>query len=193
MRADGELVEIQTRGFGALGPKLDALLDAHRIRIVHPVPGRRRIVRVDEQGEVLSVRPSPRRGSVADLFDEMVSLSTLLAHPNLVVEVVLLEEDHVRGAGPVRVRRRTKDPGERRLVSVMDRVELRSPPDLLAALPPLPDAPFTTRELGAALGVPRVLAQRAAYCLRHLGLIDPAGRRGPAPLYALSQASGPGG
>ena len=30
VRADGELVEVQTGGFGPLGPKLDALLDEHR-------------------------------------------------------------------------------------------------------------------------------------------------------------------
>ena len=39
VRADGELVEIQTGGFSPLGPKLDALLDGHRMRIVHPVAG----------------------------------------------------------------------------------------------------------------------------------------------------------
>ena len=41
VRADGELVEVQTGGFGPLGPKLDALLDGHRMRIVHPVPAER--------------------------------------------------------------------------------------------------------------------------------------------------------
>ena len=54
VRADGELVEIQTGGFTPLGPKLDALLDGHRMRIVHPVPAERRILRVDEHGEVLN-------------------------------------------------------------------------------------------------------------------------------------------
>jgi hypothetical protein len=32
IRADGELVEVQTGGFGPLGAKLDALLDRHRFR-----------------------------------------------------------------------------------------------------------------------------------------------------------------
>src|SRR5689334_16477565 len=63
VRADGELVEIQTGGFGPLAPKLDALLDDHRMRIVHPVPAERRIVRVDAAGEVLSARRSPRRST----------------------------------------------------------------------------------------------------------------------------------
>ena len=56
VRADGELVEVQTGGFSALGRKLDALLDAHRFRIVYPVAAERRIVRVVRDGEITSVR-----------------------------------------------------------------------------------------------------------------------------------------
>src|SRR6478752_9157434 len=56
VRADGELVEIQTGSFSALRTKLDALLDRHRIRVVHPIPAQRRIVRVNDDGEVLSSR-----------------------------------------------------------------------------------------------------------------------------------------
>lgn len=183
VRADGELVEVQTGGFGPLGPKLDRLLDTHRVRIVHPVAAERRIVRVDEHGEVLSARRSPRRATLVDVFDKLVTFPSLLAHPNLTLEVLLTREDHVRGPAPVRVRRRTRDAGQRRLVEVLDRVELRSPGELLAALPPLPADPFTTRELATLLGCPTVLAQRAAYCLRVMEVIEPAGKRARAPLH----------
>lgn len=182
VREDGELVEVQTGGFAPLGPKLDALLDEHRMRIVHPVAAERRIVRVDEHGEVLSQRRSPRKGSVVDLFDKLVSFPSLLAHPHLTLEVLLCREDHVRGPEPVTTRRRTKDRGERRLTAVLDSAVLREPRDVLALLPPLPDEPFSTRELGALLGCPRQLAQRTAYCLRHLELVQEAGRRGRTPL-----------
>ncbi len=183
VRADGELVEVQTGGFGPLGPKLDVLLDEHRVRIVHPVPAQRRIVRLDEHGQVLSSRRSPRKGGVAQLFDKLVTFPSLLAHPNLTLEVVLTAEDHVRGAAPVKVRRRTRDSGERRLVEILDRIELRSPADVVAALPALPGDPFSTRELATLLGCPVMLAQRTAYCLRLMELIEPAGKRGRTPLH----------
>jgi hypothetical protein len=185
VRADGELVEVQTGGFGPLGPKLDGLLDEHRVRIVHPVAAERRIVRVDEAGEVLSARRSPRRATALDLFDKLVTFPSLLAHPNLTLEVVLTREDHIRGPGPVRVRRRTRDPGERRLTGLVDRVELREPADLLGLLPPLPREPFTTRELRALAGCSTLLAQRIVYCLRLAELLEPAGKRGRAPLHRL--------
>ena len=34
---DGQLIEIQTRGFSSMRRKFDRLLDTHRIRLVHPV------------------------------------------------------------------------------------------------------------------------------------------------------------
>ena len=187
VRGDGELVEIQTGGFSPLGPKLDALLDGHRMRIVHPVPAERRIIRVDEHGEVLSARRSPLRAGALDVFDRLVSFPSLLAHPNLVVEVLLCREDHVRApeAGRSRSGRRRRDPGQRRLVDVLGRVELEGPGDAAALLPEALDASaFTTRELAAALGCRLVLAQRVVYCLRAMDVLTDAGRRGRAPLHA---------
>jgi len=186
VRADGELVEVQTGGFGALGKKLDALLDDHRVRIVHPVAAERRIVRVDEHGEVLAARRSPKRATAVEVFDKLVAFPALLTHPHLTIEVLLLREDHIRRPQPVTTRRRTRDPGERRLVAVIDRIELRTPADVLAALPALPPEPFSTRELAVCLSCGTVLAQRTLYCLRAIGLVEPAGKRGRAPLHALT-------
>lgn len=193
VRADGELVEVQTGGFGPLGPKLDGLLDQHRMRIVHPVTAERRIVRVDADGVVLSERRSPRRGGVLDVFDRLVAIPSLVGHPHLVVEVLLCREDHVRGPAPVRSRsgRRTRDPGTRHLGAVLGSHELRSPADVLALLGgSMPAGPFTTAELATALGVTVGLAQRVAYCLRHLELVEDAGRRGRAPLHRAVGAVG---
>jgi hypothetical protein len=186
VRADGELVEVQTGGFGPLGVKLDALLDRHRVRIVHPIAAERRIVRVDDQGEVVSIRRSAKHGSVVDVFDKLTAFPSLLTHPNLTIEVLLLHEDHVRAARPVTVRRRTRDPGERRLRDVLGSVELHGVDDVVRALPPLPEQPFSTRQLASALGCSMLLAQRTAYCLRAVDIIEPAGKRGRTPLHRRS-------
>lgn len=160
IRADGELVEVQTGGFGPLGAKLDALLDRHRFRIVHPVAAARRIVRVDEHGEVLSIRRSPKCGTVVEVFEKLTVFPSLLTHPNLTVEVLLLGEDHIRAAGPVIVRRRTRDPGARHRRSH--------------------SAPASWLPL---LGCSMQLAQRTAYCLRAINIIEAGGKRGRTPLH----------
>jgi hypothetical protein len=184
VRADGELVEFQTGDFSPLGPKLDALLDDHRVRIVHPVAAERRIVRVDEHGEVVSARRSPVGGRPLAIFERLVSFPSLLAHPNLVVEVLMCREDHVRAGEPRRGRRFRRDPGERHLREVLDRVVLERPADALALAAP-PPGPFTNAELAEALGCDRRLAERVTYCLRHLAVVEPVGKRGRAALFAV--------
>jgi hypothetical protein len=181
--ADGELVEVQTGGFAGLRGKLDALLDEHRMRIVHPVAAERRIVRVDEHGEVISARRSPRRATGAEVFDKLVAFPSLVSHPNLTLEILLASEDHIRARAPISSRRRTRDPGQRRLIHVLDRIEIKRPGDMLALLPSLPAEPFSTRELAALVGCGTLLAQRTAYCLRVVGLIESAGKRGSTPLH----------
>jgi hypothetical protein len=181
VRADGELVEVQTGGFGALGTKLDALLDQHRLRIVHPIAAERQIVRLDEHGEVTSVRRSQKRATAVEVFDKLVAFPSLLTHPNLTIEVLLLREDHVRAARPLTSRRRTRDPGERRLVEVLDRVELGTASDVLRVRPSVSPEPFSTRELASLLGCSMLLAQRTAYCLRMIKIIEPAWQARPNP------------
>jgi hypothetical protein len=193
VRADGELVEVQTGGFGALGNKLDALLDEYRIRVVYPVAAERRIVRVDEQGQLLAARRSPKRETAVAVFDKLVAFPSLLTHPNLTIEVLLLREDHIRRPQPTTARGRTRDPGERRLIDVLDRVVLRTPDDLRAVLPALPGGPFSTRELAALLSCSPLLAQRTIYCLRNIGIVEPAGRRGRAPLHIFATSAGRAG
>ena len=186
MRADGELVEIQTGSFSPLRRKLDALLDRHSVRIVHPIPAQRRIVRVDSDGEVLSTKASPKKPTAATIFEGLVSFPTLLDHPNLTIEVLLTKEDHIRKPAPVRGRRYLRDPGERRLTQVLDRIELRTPSDAAKLIPAF-DGPFTTKELAKAMRVPLGLAQKTAHCLRALDVLEPAGMRGRAPLHLKAQ------
>jgi hypothetical protein len=183
VRVDGELVEVQTGGFTPLGPKLDALLDAHRFRIVCPVAAERRIIRVGAAGELTSDRRSPKQAGLIDVFDRLVAFPSLLTHPHLTVEVLLLREDHVRAERAGGRGRRRRDPGQRRLVEVLDRVELRGPDDLVRSLPPLPTGPFSTQEFATLVGCSLPLAQRAVYCLRLMGVIVSADRRGRTPLH----------
>ena len=145
-------------------------------------------MRVDENGQILAARRSPKRATAVAVFDKLVAFPSLLTHPNLTVEVLLLREDHIR-ARPraVTTRGRTRDPGERRLVDVLDRVAMRTPGDILAALPALPLEPFSTSELAVLLRCNTMLAQRTLYCLRTIGIVEPAGRRGRTPLYAQTE------
>ena len=87
------LIEIQTRNFGAMKKKLMALIPNHRVRLVHPIPIVRWVVRESLEGEELSRRKSPKKMDVFSVFEELVSIPTLINHSNFELEVIEVFED----------------------------------------------------------------------------------------------------
>jgi hypothetical protein len=179
------LVEIQTGGFAPLRRKLELLLELGAVRLVAPVAVSRRIVRLSAEGEVVSSRRSPRRGSLEDVFARLVSIPALLARPGFELEVLLTHQDEVRTYAPGKAyRRRGWVVAGRSLVSVERAVRIGCPADAARLLPAgLPER-FDTAELAAAASVDRRLAQQMAYCLRALGVLEPVGKRQGAVLHA---------
>ena len=91
------LVEIQTRSFSSLRKKLAALTDCHPVHLVHPIAQEKWIVKLGDDGHShTSRRKSPKRGTVEDIFAELVSFPQLLAHPCFTLEVLLIQEDEIR-------------------------------------------------------------------------------------------------
>jgi hypothetical protein len=183
---NGQLIEIQTRGFASMRRKLDQLLDSYQIRLVYPVAAEKWIVKLDARGREASRRRSPKRGIPADVCAELVSFPSLLSHPNFTLEVALIEEDEVRRPDAKKGWRRGGYViEERRLVAVRETVELDSPGALLDLIPDcLPD-PFTSADLANGLERSRHLAQEVAYCLRVSGAVETVGRDKRGILYRL--------
>jgi hypothetical protein len=182
-----QLVEFQTGGFAPLRKKLAALAEEHRVRLVAPIAVSRRIVRLSDDGEILSSRRSPRKGCLHDVFDRLVSIPALVAHPNFELEVLLTHQDELRMFTPGRAYRRHGWVVQgRSLLSVEESAVIASIDDAARLLPVLAET-FDTAELAAGSCIDRRLAQRMAYCLRAMGVIEPVGKRKGAVLYAVSR------
>lgn len=180
------LIEVQTGGFSSIKRKMHALSALHPVRLVYPISREKWIVRLAKNGgRILGRRRSTRRGTPEQLFEELVSFPTLMAHPNFSLEVLFVHEEEVRCRDTKRRWRRggwvTK---ERRLLDVVDRLVLHGPDDLLPFIPPELAEPWSTADLSAATGRPRWLAQKIVYCLRESGGIRVVGKKGNALLYA---------
>ena len=181
-----ELVEIQTASFASASRKLERLVAAHRVVLVHPIPIERWLVRVDADGVVLRRTRSPKRGLALDLFDELVHIPTLVAHPNFRIELPLICEEEIRGPIPERARHRYPRDWwrlDRRLLEVIETRRIDTPDDLVMLLPlGLPEV-FTTADIVAATRRSKRLAMRAVYCLERSGAIERHARRGRFAAY----------
>jgi hypothetical protein len=182
----GLLIEIQTTSLASLKRKLFALADDHRIRLVYPIPREKWIIKLAEDSHSApSRRKSPKRGKIEDIFGELVSFPKLLAHPNFALDALLIQEEEIRRYDSTRAwRRRGWVTEERRLLQVVDQQRFCTPAHMGELLPPALIEPFTTSELAAAIARPRRLAQRMAYCLREMGVIEAVGKQGNTILYA---------
>lgn len=178
------ILEIQTANFAAIRRKVAKLLDQHAVRLVHPIAHERWIIKTANATR----RKSPKRQGLEACFWELVSIPTLLKHERFELELVLIQEEEVREPARKRYYRRQQYRViERRLVSVLDRLIISSPQDLLRLLPiPLPDT-FTTRDISSLTGWPLNVSQRAAYVLHKTGVIIRTDKKGNAFVYVLGQ------
>ena len=183
--AGGRIIEIQTGSFGPLRNKLTRLLDAHPVTLVHPIAKDRYIVKAAADPALPATRRrSPKHGSVFDVFPALVGIPSLLAHPNLTLEVVITIEEHVRAPRERRGRwRRDWTRVDRRLVDVVETHTFTSMADLFAMLDAQLPETFTTNDIAAAMRSTRNSAQQAAYCLREGGVIEICGKKGNALVY----------
>lgn len=172
------LIEIQTGSTFPLKRKLHALLKHHAVHLVIPIARQKTIITIDEDGNVVSSRKSPKRGELLDVFHQLVNLRELLGDANFSVEALLIHVEETRRPRTTR-KRRWKDweVHERRLIEVFDHVSFHHPGDFLAAIPSTLNEPFNTADLARAIGRPRRVAQKIAYCLREMGALAVVDRK----------------
>jgi hypothetical protein len=182
-----QLVEIQLASLSAIRDKIAALLKQHDVLLVKPIIARKHLVKLKRAGGCeVSRRLSPKRGTVLDVFEELVHFTRVFPHPRLTVEVLLIEIEEWRYPG--HGRRRWRRPGnyqieDQRLVDVVGVQQFRDAANLCRLLPRRLPRPFHTGHLAEGLGTQRWIAQRMAYCLRECGAIQSVGKLRGAWLY----------
>jgi hypothetical protein len=180
------LIEIQTRNFSAIKRKLQSLLPKYPLRLVYPLSTEKWIIReaIAPQGGQRR-RRSPRRAQVVDLFVELVRIADLVSYENFSLEVLMIrEEELLKKDGRGSWRRKGWSIQDRRLVEVIDRQVFASQADYCALLPETLPPSFNSADLAKALGKPRYLAQKMAYCLRKMEAITITGKEGNSMIYS---------
>ncbi len=135
---DGRLIEIQHGSLAAIRDKIRRLLESHEVLLVKPIVARKLLVRQeDREGAAISRRSSPKRGTLVDIFDELVYFTRVFPHPNLTLEVVLVEIEEWRYPGHGRRRRWRRGDhvvADQKLLAVGERRRLSTAADLVGLL-----------------------------------------------------------
>lgn len=184
----GNLIEVQTGNFASIKSKIMDLTSRHSLCLVYPIASEKWIIKLPKTSSSDSTRrKSPKQGRLTEIFNELVTFPEILIQPNFFLELLLIQEEEIRRfVGNRRWRNRGWAIEDRRLLQVMEHHHFHGPDSLLQLVPEdLPDQ-FTTLEIAKAMGETRRLAQKAAYCLRKLDLIQLVGKRGRANLFARS-------
>ncbi|MBX9790300.1 MAG: hypothetical protein K2Y37_15385 [Pirellulales bacterium] len=194
------LIEIQHASLAALRGKLTDLLADHDVLVVKPIVRLRQLCVYDRRGgRLVRRRQSPSRGEPLDLFDELVYLRNIFPHPRLSIEMLLVDVEEDRSPHTRRRRwfnRSKYQVDEQRLLEVGDAHRLSTPGDLRAFVEGfcrsarLPQR-FDTKQLAQSLERPRWIAQKVAYCLRHMGVATALVRRKGGWLYEWCVSAAP--
>jgi hypothetical protein len=175
------LIEIQTRAFGALKNKLEALLDRHPICLVHPIAQEKVIISRRTDGTIISRRRSPKKGRLEDLFYELVFVGSWVNHPNFSLEVLItIEEEHRIADGKGSWRRKGVSIQDRSLVNIVEKRLFCIPTDYRMFLPTTLVSGFTNREFADYSRIPYRLASKMTYTLLQIGILDYYGKSGRA-------------
>ena len=185
------LIEIQRSSLSSIRDKIQRLLTlGFTVDVVKPLVTRKRLVKLSKKGgSIVDSRWSPKRGTILDLFDELIYFTRVFPHPNLTLITPMIEIEEIRYPGSGKRRRRRKRDfivDDRQILEMGDAVFFRTVEDLHRLLPKDLPKKFDTGELAKAMNIPRSQAQRIAYVMRKTGALVEVEKRGNAIVCRLA-------
>ncbi|MBR3448189.1 MAG: hypothetical protein IKH27_10330 [Oscillospiraceae bacterium] len=168
------VIEIQTRGLHRLKPKLDAFLPVCPVTVVHPVIAEKTLYRVDEAGELLSKRRSPKHENVYSAMREIYTLRQYVTDPRFRICLCELElAEYFVQCGKERRKKLDRIPLELRRIVMLD-----TPADFALFLPESLPEPLTASALAKAVHTPVLPVRLYLNLLGSMGILAEAGRSG---------------
>lgn len=186
------LVEIQLASLGAIRKKIAALVPDNQVRVVKPIVATKLIQKTDAAGKsVVSSRKSPKRGELRDVFGELIHFTDVFPHPNLVLEVLLVDISERRLPRKRKGWRKKQYKSlDQNLTDLGDRMILRTAADLWTSLGlKRTRKAFDTQWLAEQLDCQRWFAQQVAYVLQRCGTTQLVGKSGNTKMYELVLAN----
>ena len=179
------IIEIQTRSFNALRPKLAAFLKDNDVTVVYPIPAVKWLCWLDgETGSVTKKRKSPKQGTLYDAFFELYKIKSFLGEPRLHLCFPLLELTEYRNLdGWSTDKKKGASRCDRIPEKLLDVVRFDCASDYRLLIPEDLPSPFTSADFAKKVRIRTRSAQLVLNVLKTIGTVVPCGKKGNAILY----------
>lgn len=183
------IVEIQTRSFNKLRDKLSVFLELYPVTVVYPIPYNKWIGWINEEtGEISPLRKSPRHYTMYDAFFELYKIKNYLKHPNLKIELVLMDmEEYKCLNGWDKTRKQGATRSDRIPLGINRIIKVEQPEDYMQFVPFELEKEFTSADFAKAAKINKESASLVLNILHELGTVERLGRKGRSYLYRVSE------
>ncbi len=177
------ILEVQTRRFDRLIPKLRTYLETYDVTVVYPIAHIKTLSWLDPvTGDLSQPRKSPKKGKLQDVLYEVFYLREFLHHPHFHIRVILCDMEEFRiQSGVGKDRKRHAPRAERIPLRLVEDVLFSDAASYATLLPDWEE--YTVPRLVKEWKMYPTLANRAIRVWRELGILQEAGKVGRAKRY----------
>lgn len=187
IKSGDSIIEIQTRAFNRLRPKLSDFLKDHMVTVVFPIAKEKYISWIDpDTGETTEPRKSPKKGSAVDIFPELYKIKMFLLDPNIKFRIILL------GVNEFRLKNGWSVDGKRGSykyetipTNLFEEIVIDSICDYKKLIPDGLPKFFTSKDFAKASNRTVYRAQTALNVLNHVGIVERVSRNGKGYRYVV--------
>ena len=182
------VIEIQTRQFFRLVPKLDNFLEFCDVTVVYPMPALKYVSWLDmDTGEVSPKRRSPRKYRIYDAFKEIYSIKYALDNPRFHLVLCLMEMDEIRYLnGWSKDKKRGSSRCDRIPKEIIEEVRFDCVQDYRRFIPGSLPVRFTSAQYAKPCSISKELAGMGLNILNYLGLVERVDKVGNSYIYTVA-------
>ena len=182
---DKHIYEIQTKAFHNLRSKLENIIYDYQMTIVYPLIVNKRIIKMDSDGQIISIRKSPKKVLPIHSLVEFYRIKNYLLEENLSFKIMIFEADEYQQT--VQKSYKYKH-GKYRIdqfpTKYIDEINLDNPNDYLKILPDLPTE-FNFNDFIKNTKVNRKQGSYILAVLKYVGIVEHIRTEGRAYIYKI--------
>lgn len=180
-----EIYEIQTKAFNNLRAKLSSFLKDYKVTICYPLVCSKIINRINDEGEIISIRKSPKKGKLVETLVELYKIKNHLKNENL--QIMILEID-IEEYQQVVEKSYKNHHGRLRINQVPIKLHkvtyLKDSRDYKMLLPLLPDE-FNASDLAKNLNISKHSVGYIIQVLKYVDVVEVIKKDGKKHIYHL--------